>query len=213
MLFHLCGHLDGFAHQAPHHLVHVQNDAVQVQHLGFQDLLAFSRKQVLKPKVLDLNSIVLNMDKMVRRLMSETVEMTTKVEKHLAAVKADPGQIEQVILNLIVNARDAMPDGGRLWIETKNVELNASFASDQSLIKPGSYVMLSVMDTGVGISPDTLPHIFEPFYTTKESSRGTGLGLSTVYGIVKQRDRKSTRLNSSHGYISYAVFCLKKKNY
>src|SRR5438094_16166 len=151
-----------------------------------RQLLAFSRKQVLKPKVLDLNSIVLNMDKMVRRLMSETVEMTTKVEKHLAAVKADPGQIEQVILNLIVNARDAMTDGGRLWIETKNVELNASFASDQSLIKPGSYVMLSVMDTGVGISPDTLPHIFEPFYTTKESSRGTGLGLSTVYGIVKQ---------------------------
>jgi PAS domain S-box-containing protein len=151
-----------------------------------RQLLAFSRKQVLKPKVLDLNSIVLNMDKMVRRLMSETVEMTTKVEKHLAAVKADPGQIEQVILNLIVNARDAMPDGGQLWIETKNVELNASFASDQSLIKPGSYVMLSVMDTGVGISPDTLPHIFEPFYTTKESSRGTGLGLSTVYGIVKQ---------------------------
>jgi two-component system, cell cycle sensor histidine kinase and response regulator CckA len=151
-----------------------------------RQLLAFSRKQVLKPKVLDLNSIVLNMDKMVRRLMSETVEMTTKVEKHLAAVKADPGQIEQVILNLIVNARDAMPDGGRLWIETKNVELNASFAGDQSLIKPGSYVMLSVMDTGVGISPDTLPHIFEPFYTTKESSRGTGLGLSTVYGIVKQ---------------------------
>jgi CheY-like chemotaxis protein len=112
--------------------------------------------------------------------------MTTKVEKHLGAVKTDPGQIEQVILNLIVNARDAMPDGGKLWIETKNVELTASFASDQSSIKPGPYVMLSVIDTGVGISPDTLPHIFEPFYTTKESSRGTGLGLSTVYGIVKQ---------------------------
>jgi nitrogen-specific signal transduction histidine kinase/CheY-like chemotaxis protein len=152
-----------------------------------RQLLAFSRKQVLKPKVLDLNSIVLNMDKMVRRLMSETIEMTTKVEKHLGAVKADPGQIEQVILNLIVNARDAMPDGGQLWIETKNVELNASFfAGGQSSIKPGSHVMLSVSDTGVGISPGTLPHIFEPFYTTKESSRGTGLGLSTVYGIVKQ---------------------------
>ena len=151
-----------------------------------RQLLAFSRKQVLKPKVLDLNTIVLNMDKMVRRLMSETIEMTTKVEKHLGAVKADPGQIEQVILNLIVNARDAMPDGGQLWIETKNVELNASFAGDQSSIKPGSHVMLSVRDTGVGITPDTLPHIFEPFYTTKESSRGTGLGLSTVYGIVKQ---------------------------
>ena len=151
-----------------------------------RQLLAFSRKQVLKPKVLDLNSIVLNMDKMVRRLMSETVEMTTKVEKHLGAVRADPGQIEQVILNLIVNSRDAMPDGGKLWIETRNVEVTASFSSDQSSIKPGSYVMLSVTDTGVGISPDTLPHIFEPFYTTKESSRGTGLGLSTVYGIVKQ---------------------------
>lgn len=151
-----------------------------------RQLLAFSRKQVLKPKVLDLNSIVLNMDKMVRRLMSETIEMTTKVDKHLGAVKADPGQIEQVILNLIVNARDAMPDGGRLEIETSNIELNASFSSDQSSIKSGWYVMLSVADTGVGIGPDTLPHIFEPFYTTKESSRGTGLGLSTVYGIVKQ---------------------------
>jgi PAS domain S-box-containing protein len=151
-----------------------------------RQLLAFSRKQVLKPKVLDLNSIVLNMDKMVRRLVSETIEMTTKVEKNLGAVKADPGQIEQVILNLIVNARDAMPDGGKLRIETRNVELGASFAGDQSSIKPGSYVMLSVMDSGIGISPNTLPHIFEPFYTTKESSRGTGLGLSTVYGIVKQ---------------------------
>lgn len=151
-----------------------------------RQLLAFSRKQVLQPKVLDLNSIVLNMDKMVRRLVSETIEMTTKVEKHLGAVRTDPGQIEQVILNLIVNSRDAMPDGGRLWIETKNVELSASLSSDQSSIKPGPYVMLSVTDTGVGISPDTLPHIFEPFYTTKESSRGTGLGLSTVYGIVKQ---------------------------
>ena len=151
-----------------------------------RQLLAFSRKQVLKPKVLDLNSIVLNMDKMVRRLMSETIEMTTKVDKHLGPVKADPGQIEQVMLNLIVNARDAMPEGGRLWISTENVELNASSLSDQSSIKPGSYVMLSVRDTGVGISPETLPHIFEPFYTTKESGRGTGLGLSTVYGIVKQ---------------------------
>ncbi len=151
-----------------------------------RQLLAFSRKQVLKPKVLDLNMIVLSMDKMVRRLVSETIEMRTLVEKNLGAVKADPGQIEQVILNLIVNARDAMPDGGKLWIETKNVEVDASLANDQTSFNPGLYVMLSVTDTGVGISPDTLPHIFEPFYTTKESSRGTGLGLSTVYGIVKQ---------------------------
>jgi PAS domain S-box-containing protein len=151
-----------------------------------RQLLAFSRKQVLKPKVLDLNSVVLNMDKMVRRLISETIEMRTRIEKKLGSVKADPGQIEQVILNLIVNARDAMPDGGKLWIETGNVELDSSVAHDQAFIKPGPYVMLSVTDTGVGISAQALPHIFEPFYTTKESSRGTGLGLSTVYGIVKQ---------------------------
>ena len=151
-----------------------------------RQLLAFSRKQVLKPKVLDLSSIVLNMDKMVRRLMNENIEMRTNVEKSLGPVKADPGQIEQVILNLIVNARDAMPDGGKLWIETRNVELEPGIANDQASIKPGPYVMLSVTDTGVGISAETLPHIFEPFYTTKESSRGTGLGLSTVYGIVKQ---------------------------
>ncbi|HEY6903896.1 MAG TPA: PAS domain S-box protein, partial [Candidatus Acidoferrales bacterium] len=151
-----------------------------------RQLLAFSRRQVLKPKVLDLNNIVLNMDKMVRRLMSETIEMRTRVDQNLCAVRADPGQIEQVILNLIVNARDAMPDGGKLWIETRNVELGSVVAHDQAAIKPGSYVMLSVTDTGVGIGADTLPHIFEPFYTTKESSRGTGLGLSTVYGIVKQ---------------------------
>jgi PAS domain S-box-containing protein len=151
-----------------------------------RQLLAFSRKQVLKPKVLDLNSVVLNMDKMVRRLMSEAIEMRTRIEKNLGSVKADPGQIEQVILNLIVNARDAMPDGGKLWIVTGNVELNSAIAHDQTLIRPGPYVMLSVTDTGVGISAETLPHIFEPFYTTKESSRGTGLGLSTVYGIVKQ---------------------------
>jgi PAS domain S-box-containing protein len=151
-----------------------------------RQLLAFSRKQVLKPRVLDLNDVVLNMDKMVRRLMNENIEMRTSVEKNLGAVKADPGQIEQVILNLIVNARDAMPDGGKLWIETRNVELESGMANDQASTKPGPYVMLSVRDTGVGINAETLPHIFEPFYTTKESSRGTGLGLSTVYGIVKQ---------------------------
>ncbi|PYT63268.1 MAG: hypothetical protein DMG35_04695 [Acidobacteria bacterium] len=151
-----------------------------------RQLLAFSRKQVLKPKVLDLNSIVLNMDKLVRRLMSETIEMKTQIGKNLGAVKADPGQIEQVILNLIVNARDAMPNGGKLVIETGNVELDSTFSHDQASVKPGPYVMLSVTDTGIGMGAETLAHIFEPFYTTKESSRGTGLGLSTVYGIVKQ---------------------------
>jgi PAS domain S-box-containing protein len=151
-----------------------------------RQLLAFSRKQVLKPKVLDLNSIVLNMDKLVRRLMSETIEMKTQIGKNMGAVKADPGQIEQVILNLIVNARDAMPNGGKLLIETSAVELESTFGHDQAPVKPGPYVMLSVTDTGIGMNAETLTHIFEPFYTTKESSRGTGLGLSTVYGIVKQ---------------------------
>ncbi len=151
-----------------------------------RQLLAFSRKQVLKPKVLDLNSIVVSMDKLLRRLMSENIDMETRVGQNIGTVKADPSQIEQVILNLIVNARDAMPEGGKLLIETANVELDATFAPDQAAVSPGPYVMLSVADTGTGISPDALPHIFEPFYTTKESSRGTGLGLSTVYGIVKQ---------------------------
>jgi len=151
-----------------------------------RQLLAFSRKQVLKPKVLDLNNIVLSMDKLLRRLMSENIEMKTLVGKNIGAVKADPSQIEQVILNLIVNARDAMPQGGKLFIETSNVELDSTFAMDQSTVIPGPYVLLSVTDTGVGMNAETQAHIFEPFYTTKESHRGTGLGLSTVYGIVKQ---------------------------
>jgi PAS domain S-box-containing protein len=151
-----------------------------------RQLLAFGRKQVLKPKVLDLNDIVLNLDKLLRRLMSANIEMKTNVGKNIGAIKADPGQIEQVIMNLVVNARDAMPDGGCLLIETSNAELDASYFRDPVAIRPGAYVLLAVTDTGVGMSPDTVTHIFEPFYTTKESGRGTGLGLSTVYGIVKQ---------------------------
>jgi CheY-like chemotaxis protein len=150
-----------------------------------RQLLAFGRKQLLKPKVLDLNGIVLNLDHLLRRLMSANIEMKTVAGKDTGSIKADPGQIEQVIMNLVVNARDAMPDGGRLLIETSNVELDASYR-DTVAIRPGAYVLLTVSDTGVGMSADTVAHIFEPFYTTKESGRGTGLGLSTVYGIVKQ---------------------------
>jgi len=153
-----------------------------------RQLLAFSRRQVLQPKLVDLNSIVLGLDKLLRRLMDENIQMWTRPGKNIGTIKADPGQIEQVIMNLVVNARDAMPKGGRLTLETADVELDAAYASEHVSVKPGHYVMLAVSDTGVGMSADTVAHIFEPFYTTKESGRGTGLGLSTVYGIVKQSE-------------------------
>ena len=151
-----------------------------------QQLLAFGRKQVLQPKVFNLNTLVWNAEKMLRRLISEDVEMVTATAKHLGAIKADPGQIDQVILNLVINARDAMPNGGTLTLETANVELDESYAQGHLGAVPGSYVMLAVTDNGLGMDDETQAHIFEPFFTTKELGKGTGLGLSMVYGIVKQ---------------------------
>lgn len=151
-----------------------------------QQLLAFSRKQMLAPKVLNIHSVVSDMEKILRRLIGEDIELKTSTERDLWLVKADRSQIEQVIMNLAVNARDAMPRGGRLTIETASVELEKSNGQPPLVLNPGKYVMLAVTDNGCGMDAAIQAHIFEPFYTTKEKGKGTGLGLATVYGIVKQ---------------------------
>jgi two-component system cell cycle sensor histidine kinase/response regulator CckA len=151
-----------------------------------RQLLAFSRKQVLQPKNLDLNGVVRSLEQLLRRLMGEDIRMQMKLAADIGTIKADPSQIEQVLMNLVVNARDAMPHGGKLVVETCNVELDQGYASEHVSVKPGKYVMLAVSDTGVGMNAETVAHIFEPFFTTKGGTRGTGLGLSTSYGIVKQ---------------------------
>lgn len=149
-------------------------------------LLAFSRQQVLQPRVVDLNTVVTDIEKMLRQLIGEHIDLITLLDPKLGNVKADPGQLGQVILNLAVNARDAMPQGGRLTLETRNVDLDETFTRNHWEARPGSFVMIRVKDTGMGMDADTQTHLFEPFFTTKEPGKGTGLGLSTVYGIVKQ---------------------------
>src|SRR5712671_1529714 len=156
-----------------------------------RQLLAFSRQQVLTPSVLSLNSLVSDMEKMLPRLLGEDINVSLSLDPKLGDVKADQSQIEQVIMNLAVNARDAMPSGGKLQIQTANVEIDVAYTRDHPGSKVGSYVMLAIADSGTGMSAETLAHIFEPFFTTKGVGEGTGLGLATVYGIVKQ----------SNGYI------------
>jgi PAS domain S-box-containing protein len=151
-----------------------------------RQLLAFSRQQVLEPKILDVNTIVLRVEEMLRHLIGEHIALRTELDPKLGRVKADQGQIEQVIMNLVVNARDAMPQGGRLTIETANVDLDEDYSSQHVPQLPGPFVLLTVSDTGIGMDAGTQSRIFEPFFTTKDVGKGTGLGLSTVYGVVRQ---------------------------
>jgi nitrogen-specific signal transduction histidine kinase/ActR/RegA family two-component response regulator len=151
-----------------------------------RQLLALSRRQVLEPKVLDINSVVWETHKLLRHLIPETIELVPMLEPNLPPVEVDPAQIQQILINLVVNARDAMPQGGKVVIETALAELDEEYASRHIEVQPGHYVMLTVSDNGAGIDEQTQARIFEPFFTTKQAGKGTGLGLSTVYGIVRQ---------------------------
>ena len=191
----LLGVIIGYGEEMEHRLGQdhpLRKSAAEIRKAGeraarlTQQLLAFSRQQVLQPKVLDLNAVVTDIGNMLRRLIGVDIELTTKLASQLGRVKADQSQIEQVIVNLVVNARDAMPDGGKLLIETSNTDISESLARSLPFLHPGPHVLLTVADTGIGMDAETQRHIFEPFFTTKGPGKGTGLGLATVYGVVKQ---------------------------
>jgi signal transduction histidine kinase len=175
----------GAGHPAREDVEEIRKAALKAADLTRQ-LLAFSRRQVLQPKLLDLNAIVSEMEKLLRRLIGEDVALSTHLAGDLGVVRADPSQLEQVIVNLAVNARDAMPDGGTLTIETAGADAEEVRAYGQVTVAPGRYVMLRIRDSGEGMDAETKARLFEPFFTTKAKGRGTGLGLATVYGIVKQ---------------------------
>ncbi|MEW6720273.1 MAG: ATP-binding protein, partial [Thermodesulfobacteriota bacterium] len=151
-----------------------------------QRLLAFSRKQVIEPKIMNLNDHIAEIQRMLVRLIGEKIELRTVAEERLGLVKFDPGQFEQILVNLVVNSRDAMPEGGRIAIETANVDLDDGYCSRHPYVRPGRYVMMAVSDTGHGMTEEVRTHIFEPFFTTKDKGSGTGLGLAMIYGSVKQ---------------------------
>ena len=167
------------------HLNSITHAAESAANLTRQ-LLAFARRQVIEPKTVNLNTLVLSLEKMIRRLIGEHIELVILPAVDLSTVKVDTGQFEQILVNLAVNARDAMPDGGKITIETQNTTLDAEYALQPTEVAAGEYVLLTVSDTGTGMDEAVRLHIFEPFFTTKEQGRGTGLGLATVYGIVKQ---------------------------
>ncbi|HET7058132.1 MAG TPA: response regulator [Nitrospiraceae bacterium] len=196
---------DGLDGQLSHHIEQI-NASGQRAALLTRQLLAFSRQQMLEPQVLDLNKLVENIETLVRRLIGEDILFSSHLHHNLRPVKADPGQIEQVIMNLVVNARDAMPRGGRLILETKNVELDECYTRLHRYAEPGQYVMLAVSDTGVGMDETTRSQIFEPFFTTKGQGKGTGLGLSTVYGIIKQSGGNVEVYSELHRGTTFKVY-------
>jgi two-component system cell cycle sensor histidine kinase/response regulator CckA len=203
LLTAISGYSDLLLHRLPEYST-LRRDVEEIRKAGDRaaalthQLLAFSRRQVLQPKVLDLNAVVRSMEPMLRRMVGAEIALTSELSPSLPRVKVDPGQIEQVIVNLASNARDAMPDGGRLTIVTADAELSPAYAAAHPGVRPGPHVLLSVADTGHGMDDETQSHLFEPFFTMKERGKGTGLDMATVYGIVQQSGGH-IRVNSAAG--------------